>query len=854
MTTCRIVACGLLLGFVATARATFTGGEPTAWYLPGGAAAEPDVPAPGDFLGYPYGRWHVPHARIAAYFRELELTSARVKLETYGHTHEGRPLLHAAISSPENIARLEAIRTAHLRRFAGEPAEGAEPPLVILLGYGVHGNEPSATHAALLVAYHLASTRDPEILALLEHTVILVDPCLNPDGFDRHTTWVNANRGMRPSDDPADREHNEPWPGGRTNHFWFDLNRDYLALVHPESQAWVGRFHRWKPAVVADVHEMGANATYYFQPGVPARENPSIPDTVRALTRAIAEHHAGALDALGSSYWTREQFDDFYAGKGSTYTDLNGAVGILFEQASARGFAQRNDFGGITFPRAIRNQVAATLATARAAGALRERLAAHQRAFAAEARAAARASDLGGWLVETDGDPVRLNLFLDLLGRHGIDVRELTAPVDGAAPGAAVFVPADQAQFRFAHEMFTRRTTFEDEAFYDISAWNVPLGYGLAFREVAAGAVRALALGEPARPRALTAEFTAVEAPVAYVVDGAAFRFPRALQRLHDAGARVRIALEPLGAIAGRTYPRGSAIVLLQGQQDLRARIEEALRAAAADGVASAAVGTSLNWGGIDLGGPSARAVDAPRVALVVGPGVTPASAGEAWYLLNEAAGLAPVLLETTALQRADLDGFTHVVLPDGTYRDWGDAVEERLRAFVDRGGTLVALERAASWVVRAEIADATLVDEAGAGAAEPVAFAEAGAAERRARLEGAILGATFDLTHPLAYGLSAATLGVMALEPVCIRPLEDAAATPGRFQRDPLAGYVPEALRGRFDGAVAAAVDTRGRGCVVLLPGAVAFRGYFHGSSRLLLNAVYLSGAVRSRGGGADE
>ncbi len=283
----------------------------------------------------------------------LAMQSDRVIMQEYARSWENRPLFHLIITSEANHARLEQIRQEHLE--LSDPAGSGglnmeEMPVVVRLGYNVHGNESSASNASVLVAYHLAASQDPEVLDYLDRMVILIDPCLNPDGFNRHASWINMHKSQTPMPDDNSRGFREVWPGGRTNHYWFDLNRDWILLQHPESRGRVEVFHRWRPNVQTDHHEMGSSSTFFFQPGIPSRTNPYTPESTTQLTRKIGQYHAAAMDPDGSLFFTEEIFDDYYYGKGSSYPDVNGSVGILFEQAGTRGFERNTPRGKANLP------------------------------------------------------------------------------------------------------------------------------------------------------------------------------------------------------------------------------------------------------------------------------------------------------------------------------------------------------------------------------------------------------------------------------------------------------------------------------------------------------------------------
>src|SRR5689334_3730496 len=355
------------------------------YYLPDSVTYNPAIPKPKDIIYHEPGEWHVTHDRLVNYMQAIAAAAPdRVKLERMGFTYESRPQVLLIITSPQNHQRLEAIREQHVQLSDPQKSGSldiANMPIVVYIGHSIHGNESSGANAALISAYYLAAAQGKQIDELLENTVILFDPSFNPDGLQRFSTWVNQHRSKNLVSDPNSREFNEVWPGGRFNHYWFDLNRDWLPAVHVESQNRLKWFHLWKPNILTDHHEQGSNASFFFQPGVPSRVNPLTPDKNQELTAKMGKFHAQYLDRIGSLYFTKENYDDFYYGKGSTYPDVNGAIGILFEQASSRGHAQQTSNGILTFPFTIRNQFVTALSTLDAARVLRKEFLAWQRDF-----------------------------------------------------------------------------------------------------------------------------------------------------------------------------------------------------------------------------------------------------------------------------------------------------------------------------------------------------------------------------------------------------------------------------------------------------------------------------------------
>ena len=327
--------------------------------------------SPEEFLGYEIGFQHTRHDQIVSYLTYLSSVSDKADLIKYGKTHEGRNLVILTISSKNNLNRLGEIQKEHLKNtIPGVTVTSNEDlPIIINLGYGVHGNEPSSSEAALLTAYTLVSSKSKKIEKFRQNSVVFIDPTINPDGRDRHTQWANQNKSINLVADEYDSEHNEAWPRGRTNHYWFDLNRDWLLAVNPESRGKLKWFHTWYPNVVTDFHEMGTNSNYFFEPmKTNASVRPLIPaENYNVLSPKFAEYYVKALDSIGSFYYTKESFDETYPGYGSSYPDVQGGLAILFEQASSRGHLQETNYGTISFGFTIRNQYLSSLATVEAA-------------------------------------------------------------------------------------------------------------------------------------------------------------------------------------------------------------------------------------------------------------------------------------------------------------------------------------------------------------------------------------------------------------------------------------------------------------------------------------------------------
>ena len=828
-----VVSC---VGFPSTAARAETSGE--------APRASEEVPSPEEHLGDPLGTRHLLPAAIEGYFRTLARTSPRVRLESIGRSWEGRPQLLVTITHEDRGGGLDDLRAAHL---AGE----ADGPAVIWLGCSVHGNEPSGAHASLAVAHRLATASGDALEELLRTTVVLIDPMLNPDGLARFSTWANMHLGSRPVGDPWHREHREGWPNGRTNHYWFDLNRDWLPAVHPETRHRLEVHRRWRPHVFVDLHEMGGSPDFFFQPGVPTRQHPLTPDENLALTRTLSEEIARDFDAAGVLYYTEETFDDFYYGKGSTYPDVQGSIGILFEQAAVRGHLRDTPTGTLDFPTAIDQQRRAALALVRATHRHREDLIDYRRRFEAETPRLVEKSGLGGWVVGDDGDPSRQDAFARLLQLHGVEVHRPENAVELGGeehpPERLLLVPADQPQFRLLRAIFERRTEFEDSTFYDVSAWTLPLAYGLPDIELDRAALAAAGVGT-AWSEATSAETCLPDLgdAVAVAVDWNALGAPSALRELLEEGVNVRVATREFGD-GTHTFPPGTLTVALRAQDAAPTTTLEKLRSVCVEnGLRLTGLGSGLTPRGVDLGSPSLPYVERPRPALVVGEGTDVYTAGSLWHRLDHW-GFALPLLDRSDLDDAELDRTTHILLPHGAAEDLPAEVVDRVRAWTEAGGVLVAFRDAAVWVD--EVLRPAPEDEEKATEAEPASpparrdWADRDAADAEREVGGAIFAVDLDPSHPLGFGYPNRSRAVLRRGRDVLRTPDDAFARAAEYPPTPLlAGYASTENLTRIARTPAVVGRPLGKGVVVQVADDPSFRGFWREGDRLLANTLFFS------------
>ena len=871
MTRLLIVLIALIgLGTPAHARVDLS------YYLPEGITYDPDIPTPEAFFGFQIGDWHLRHDLIVNYMHTLAERSDRIVLTQYAQTHQQRPLLLLTITSPENHQNLEAIQTQHgqLTNPDQSPALDINTmPVVVYMGYSIHGNEPSGGNAAPLIAYHLSAAQGPAIDNLLANAVILLDPVSNPDGFSRFTHWANTHRSKHLVADPEHREHREVWPTGRTNHYWFDLNRDWAFLQHPESRGRIETFHAWKPNMLTDHHEMISNSTYFFQPGIPSRNNPLTPARTYELTAAIAERHISALDEIGTLYYTQESFDDFYIGKGSTYPDLNGGVGILFEQASARGLIQDSVHGPISFPFAIRNQVRTSLSTLKAAHELRTELLSHQRDFYISASQEAEDAAIKAYVFGDPDDVARTHHFLDLLQRHHIQIYDLARPIrvgnQTFEPGSAYIIPTAQPQYRLLTGLFERRTTFRDSLFYDVSAWTLPLAFNMPLAELKSSPQEFIGdlLSPPAFPRGRLSVFNSkVNTQAGYIGERGAYAYlfewnghyaPRALYRLQKAGIRAKVASRqfrmriPSVVDSGNIhlFDYGTILIPMGIQKNDPQAIRDLMQTIAREDALNVfAVSTGQTDSGIDLGSPGFVPLDMPRIALLIGKGANVYNAGEVWHLLDQRYNMAISLIDASYMRDIDLNRYNTVIAAGGSYGDLDSTSVNALKQWLRQGNTLIALDSAVRWAINSRLASAQFVEREPENQSERRAYIDA-PGDRGARIiGGAIFQVHLDRTHPLAYGYRGNSLPVFRRGTLFIKPVNPY-ATPLQYTKQPLlAGYISAQNHNYIAESASTLVGKQGNGRVILMLDNPNFRAYWYGTQKLFANALFFGPTISLR------
>lgn len=777
------------------------------YYLPD-IAYNPAITTPESFLGFQIGEYHITHDQIDSYIQLLATESDRIEYHRYGKTCEMRNLSVLFVSSPNNLRHKESIRNRHIASTEEAGTLSPDDPLILLQGYSIHGNESSGANASLLVAYYLAAGQSEEVKALLDETIIILDPCYNPDGIQRFSSWVNSKRGTSLVADPQDIEYKEPWPGSRTNHYWSDLNRDWLFLVHPESEHRINLFQQWKPHILTDHHEMGKNSTFFFQPGVPERTNPNTPQQNQDLTEEIGIYHAKALDKIGSKYFSKERFDDFYYGKGSTYPDIQGSIGILFEQASSRGHYQRTDNGHILdFPFTIRNQVATSLSTQRAAMAMHQKLREYHYNFFKNAWEEGRTQKQKAFAFTNQSEYAQD--FATLLLKHDINVFQDTRTNQ-------FIVPFRQKQYRLMRTFFDKMTTFPSNTFYDVSTWTVSIAYGLRVKplfKLPKGITKYHGkIQLKLFPLELTTKTTSLysiswdqEVSGAFIYDAIQHKLP--IQRILNTKEDLK-------------------------QGDLIIQCDKSTLPTFNQLIQKHAVTVKPLSEQID--NLDTKALTDIRPALLVGPGVNAYDAGDIWHHFDKNLGIPITKLDVHALESRSLERYTVLFMVDGRYGEMSKNTQQKISDWISAGGTLVCIKRALEWAKSFQWINFETIDVP----SSKDQVSEATSLPIEQKINGAIFTIRNNPSSSLCRGYKTTDIAIFKRGILAIKTNSTSAVT---YSSDALlSGYCSNENIQRVSNSIAMDIQPKGKGKVVILVDNPLFRGYWRVGDLLVNNILF--------------
>jgi zinc carboxypeptidase len=839
-----------------------------------GNTYDPKVPTPKALLGYEFGEQFTSHQRMMRYVERIAAASKRVKVDTVAHSFEGREMLVIAIGSEANIARVAELQR-DAQRIADPRGAGAADvdqivrrlPVLVWLEHSVHGGEASGVEAGLALLYQLAAGTDAETRLVLDSAVVLIDPNENPDGRERHVHDVQKTRGaQQPSIDGGALNNAGSWPGARTSHYYFDLNRDWFVISHPETRGRVTAFMKWWPHVAVDLHEMGSSSTFYFAPPMEPN-NLNNPSTLPGWFERFGKAHQEAFDRFGWSFFRREGYDSFYPGYGESWPMLTGAIGMLFESASSGGGATRRSDGTIrTLSDAAHNHYVAEWMTARYSARHRGEIVRDYLASRREAitRGEKAMSGMRAVVLERDAQG-RADSLAARLNDNGIEVHRLTSAVDvrdatahGEAQAKALraiagwyVVDLAQPQGNLARailepdaaldsvfiqrELESRRTSQPDR-FYDVTAWSLPYAYRVrawSVRTLPAGLERVSAASREAREWA--------RGRYGYAFEPGSEASIRLLASLVRDSVRVWYAPRAFTA-GGVRFPHGALVVRAAANDStVHAVVQRNAAAAAARVTPLSSAGVDE---GIDLGSGSVMPVIAPRVALLGGPPVGGGSYGFAWYALDQRMGLPVSAIDAAYAGGNGLEGYNVLIIPStqggALDRALGDAGRQRIADWVRGGGVLITIDAATAWaagdrgVMRAKLRrDSTRADSAG-GAPLP------------SDVPGAIARVTGDTLSPLMAGVFETEFAALVnSDRVYAVPKDlragEAVVRYAPEQRLRLAGYFWPEMPGRLALTPYLWTERVGRGRVIAFAGDPVFRDHWRGTFTLFANAVLL-------------
>jgi hypothetical protein len=820
------------------------------------------TPQPKDSIGHEVGERFTRQHAILEYLQTLAGASDRVEIEQYGWTHQRRPLTLLTISSPANLARLDTILERNLELTdprKTSPARAREiietNPAVVWFSFNVHGNEASCSEVAMQVAYALAASQSNEVREILDNVVLIIDPMLNPDGRERYVSFFDNTFGAAPNPAPHAAEHDEPWPGGRTNHYHFDLNRDWLWMVHPESRSRIAAYVQRKPQLHIDYHEQGHDSPYFFGAG-DTPYNANIPAETRRWLDTYGEANAKVFDARGLEYSTRERFDYLYPGYGKVLPVYHGAIGLLTEKAghgrAGVSITVRDRYNLLLQDR-VRDHYLTAMNYLETTAALRAEQLERFYRFHQETMDIAPDEPVG-YVISATTDPMLLSKVWDMLTPHGIEIETITADRkmsglveyrngetldEQVIPAGSWFVRVDQPMGRLVRTIFERITHVEDTDTYDITAWSMPVAFGLD----------AFALSENAdfETERLTSwtppvGTTTGDGAVALLVDASQHSLPIAAGIAAEHDLFGRIAAEPF-TVDGESFGAGT-LIFFTGRNDPDA-LEAFIRDVNAEGVNAHRASAALPKSGPALGADKNRYFTLPNVLLLRGSPVEGNSYGQHWHLLDIVSPIPYTAVNADALSSVNWSDYTVLLLPEsrGLSRVFSGSRLDELKQWVRAGGTVVASGDSAIW------ASTTLLDlkvDEVKSEEKPNELSwetrrEQGVDER---VSGVLLRAGVDRSHPLAAG-GPEWFGLIKRGADTL-PVGDNGFVVARFDTPAvLSGVVNAANAGRLDGSPAITQHRLGRGSVICFADDATFRGFNHAATRMLLNAIVYGPSV---------
>ncbi|WP_025763471.1 M14 family metallopeptidase [Dyadobacter tibetensis] len=807
-------------------------------------------PSPESFLGYPLGSQFAYHHRIVAYFEEMaKAYPSRVKLLEYGRTTEDRPLIAAVITSEENFQSLEHIRQQHLQRIGlleGSPSPGGLP--IAWLSYNVHGNEASSANTSMMVLHDLLDPENAKSKDILRQSVIIIDPCSNPDGYARYTHWYQGIKNNSPDLNPIAREHDEPWPGGRFNHYLFDLNRDWAWQTQKETKARVALYNQWMPHIHADFHEMGSNRSYYFPPAARPIHNHITPWQLE-FNAMLGKYCRTAFDKKGWRYFTRSEYDLFYPSYGDTWPTFNGAIGVTFEQGGGAkaglGIYRENERDTLTLNERIAHHYATSMATLETMISGKDKLQKEFISYHTKARQDPPGS-IKTYIVQPDKDPTQIDQLVALLTRQNIKVgspqKNQTLKVTDLNTGTPALIKLDsssllisayQSQSNLVRVLFETSPDLEDSLTYDLTSWGLGYQFGLNLygsKEVLLQKtyIRDQNIYQPSQDR-----------PYAFIAAWNGLSSAKFLAELLQKNILVRTTNSALQTDSV-SFERGALIITKKGNEwlDFGKIVAEA---AQKHGIVISELSTGFITSGIDLGHDNIRIITAPKVLTLAGEGVSPTALGELWHFFETQLQYPLSIVNLSRLEHLSLERIDVLILPDGSYAgQLSDATLNKLTEWIKEGGRLIAMENATdTFLNKAEFG---LSKKEAEKVPDQELLRQYDQQERQSISKsspGSFFQVQFDPTHPLSFGWSGSYYALV--RQAYNRAYLKDGWNVGYLQQDNYrAGFVGSALSPKLEHTLLYGTKEIGRGQVIFMMDNPLFRSMLYKGKILFTNAVF--------------
>ncbi len=800
-----------------------------------------DLKSPSEFLGYELGTQFTRHHQVVDYYEYLaEAASDRVQVQAYGQTNERRPLLLAYVSSKENISDLENIRTAHIATTEGN---GNPSQAIVWLSYNVHGNESVSTEASMLTIYTLLTKNSD----YLKNTVVIMDPCVNPDGRERYVNWYHQYKNTPNNPDPNSKEHHEPWLSGRANHYMFDLNRDWAWLTQIESQQRIKKFNQWLPHVHVDFHEQGVDAPYYFAPAAePFHE--VITDFQREFQVTVGTNHAKYFDANGWFYFTKEIFDLLYPSYGDTYPTYNGSIGMTYEQGGSgrAGLAIETGIGDtLTLTDRIAHHFTTGISTVEISSQNAERLNTEFKKFY-------QPKDYRYKSYVLNGDADKIDALTQLLDQHEIEYGfgkmgnikgfDYKTGKSGSLKTTekSLVVSTEQKKGTLVKVLFEPNAKLSDSLTYDITAWSLPYAYGLDAVASESKTDATSAVTRMSDDPAMTSDLP--ENAYAFLTDWNSFNDAQFLAALQQEGIRVRYAKKPF-TMDGVDYNRGSLIITRadnKNQVDFLRRLKES---ASKHRITLNATGTGFVEGGKDFGSNSVEMVKTNRIAVLSGEPTSTLQFGEIWHFFEQQLQYPITVIDTDYMAGVDLLEYDVLILPDGEgYTDFMDVDQlKHLKEWVNSGGKLIAMGDALKGLSGDNGFEIKAREIEKDSTINLQSYGDNEREEIKNTITGAIFKTKVDTTHPLAFGYDdsyfSLKLGDNAYEYIKDGTVVYLEADSTR----PFAGFAGSEAQKNIGNTLIFGVEEHGDGKVIYMVDNPLFRGFWENGKLFFANSLFM-------------